>query len=228
VKISIIVPCYNECATIEKLLKLVKQSPIEPHVREIIVVDDGSTDGTTQILQKLSSDETMRVIYQGTNRGKGSAIRSGLLVVTGDIVIIQDADLENDPNDYPKLIAPISAGKTDVVYGSRYLDPKIRKQRPAGVTFLTEITNLLYDSNITDEPTCYKVFRTNILKSIPLSCVRFEFCPEITAKISKRHIPIHEVQISYRPRTKKEGKKLWWFRDGLEALFTLVKYRFID
>jgi glycosyltransferase involved in cell wall biosynthesis len=230
--ISVIIPAYNERDTIASTIALVRAVEID---KQIIVVDDGSTDGTREILQTLAGPD-LTVILQPQNAGKGSAIRAGIPQAQGDIIIIQDADAEYDPGEYPKLIAPILAGRTDVVYGSRFLteDEKGKRLRwPEGMAFpnwfinrlLAGMANLLYGAKITDEATCYKVFRTDILKAIPLVCTRFEFCPEVTAKIRRRKIPILEIPITYRGRTSQQGKKINW-RDGVEAIWTLVKYRF--
>ena len=169
------------------------------------------------------------MIFREKNKGKGTAIRTGLANVTGDIVIIQDADLEYDPNDYPKLVEPILTGKANVVYGSRILG-KSRKSYWSfymGGRFLSFLANLLYNAKITDEPTCYKVFRADMIKNINLKCRRFEFCPEVTAKVRKKGYKIYEVPIHYEPRSLKEGKKINW-KDGLEAIWTLIKYKFVE
>jgi glycosyltransferase involved in cell wall biosynthesis len=227
-KISIIIPVYNEKDTLLKIIKKIKEVPIE---KEIIIVDDFSKDGTRELLKKIK-DKEIRIYFHERNYGKGHAIRTGIKYVTGDVVIIQDADLEYDPQDYPKLIAPIIKGKFKVVYGTRF--PK-DKPRPSILknhfflanTLLTLASNLLYSANITDEPTCYKVFKSDVLKSINLRCERFEFCPEITAKVRKKGLIIHEVPIAYYPRSVEEGKKINW-KDGFQAMWTLIKYRFSD
>lgn len=197
--------------------------------KEIIIVDDGSTDGTREILRKLGRDK-YKIIYQPKNQGKGMAIREGLKYVTADVVIIQDADLEYDPQDYHVLLKPILRGEASVVYGSRWLK-KHCLSRPfnlfkLGTWLLTWITNFLYRAGITDEPTCYKVFKAEVIKGLPLKCRRFEFCPEVTAKICKRGYRIHEVPISYNARSFSEGKKVNWI-DGLHALWVLLKNRLI-
>ncbi len=238
-KLSIIIPSYNEEATIKELLKRVKNANLYGVKKEIIVVDDGSKDKTSEIVKKMKD---VTLIKHSQNKGKGAAIRTGIEYATGDITIIQDADLEYDPNDYYRLIKPIIDNKTQVVYGSRFLDTVVYTKRHKkfvkgkhtkaysafyfGGRFLTLLTNLLYNSSITDEATCYKVFRTNLLKSLNLKCNRFEFCPEVTAKVLKRGYKIIEVPTSYNPRTMEEGKKINW-KDGIEAVWTLIKYRFV-
>lgn len=226
-KLSVIIPVYNEMRTIAEILRRVKLVDIP---KEVIVVDDGSTDGTRDYLRSLESREGFKVLYQDKNMGKGAAIRKAIDHVSGDIVIIQDADLEYDPQDYRKVIAPIFEGRANVVYGSRYINPANDlpwTRYKVGVLALTAVANLLYGAGITDEATCYKAFKADVLKSLPLKCKRFEFCPEVTAKVRKRGYRIEEVPISFHYRTVKEGKKIGW-KDGLEAVLTLIKYRFID
>ncbi len=201
-----------------------------PLDKEVIVVDDGSRDGTRELLAELERRLPVRVFYHPANRGKGAAIRTALAEARGDIVIIQDADLEYDPADYPRLIEPIARGEVNVVYGSRYLihNNELPLTRfKLAVLALNFTANLLYGTHLTDEATCYKVFRRELLQSLPLKCVRFEFCPEVTARVAKRGERILEVPISYQYRTRAQGKKIGW-RDGLEALLTLLKYRFTD
>lgn len=226
-EISVIIPCYNEKKTILKIIKLVKAVKID---KEIIIVDDFSTDGTRDILKKIK-DKEVKIIYQPRNYGKGMAIRTGITHVSGDIIIIQDADLEYDPQDYYKLIEPIVQGKAKVVYGTRF--PR-GKKRPGlfnpyfmANRILTAAANVLYLARITDEPTCYKVFSSDVLKSINLKCERFEFCPEVTAKVRKLGYKIVEVPIAYYPRSVKEGKKIK-LKDAFEAFWVLLKYRFVD
>ena len=223
-KLSVIIPVYNEKNFISEILKRVEQVPID---KEIIVIDDGSRDGTKEILKKIQM-AGLTVLYNDINHGKGYSIRKGLEHVAGDIVIIQDADLEYNPDDYQKLIAPIISGQAEVVYGSRRLEPdydeKFYNVFFWGGWLLSRLTNLLYGTSITDEPCCYKVFKTEVIKNIPLVCERFEFCPEVTAKVLRRGYKIHEVPVSYNPRKIKDGKKISW-RDGLEAIITLFKYR---
>jgi len=228
--LSVIIPVYNERNTILKILEKVKSVKIDKIDKEIIIVDDFSTDGTREILENLKGkDEKLKIIFQKKHVGKGFAIRTALKFVEGEIVLIQDADLEYDPNEYPKLIEPILEGKAKVVYGSRVLkkNPKASIIFYIGGRFLSFLTNLLYGTNITDEPTGYKVFSTDVLKSIDLKCLGFEFCPEVTAKVAKKGYKIYEVPINYNPRSIKEGKKIR-FKDALKAVFTLIKYRFID
>jgi glycosyltransferase involved in cell wall biosynthesis len=226
-KLSVIIPVYNEKRTVAEILRRVKTVDIP---KEIIIVDDGSTDGTRDYLCSLENHEGFTVLYQAKNMGKGAAIRKAINQVSGDIVIIQDADLEYDPQDYHQVIAPIIEGRASVVYGSRYINPANDlplTRYKMGVLFLTAMANLLYGAGITDEATCYKAFRADLLKSLPLRCKRFEFCPEVTAKVRKRGYRIEEVPISFHFRTVKEGKKIGW-KDGLEAVLTLIRYKFID
>ena len=230
-KLSVIIPVFNEKTTIKKVINIVNEVDI---TKEIIVVDDGSNDGTRETLAKLNS-VGIKKLFHKKNRGKGAAIRTGLANVTGDIVIIQDADLEYDPQEYPQLIQPILDGKADVVYGSRFQNLSAHRDLPyhfyytfyLGVKILNLLTYLLYGAKLTDEATCYKVFKAEVIKNINLKCERFEFCPEVTAKVCKKGYKIHEVPISYRGRRFDEGKKINW-KDGLEAIYTLIKYRFVD
>jgi len=227
-KLSIIIPVYNEAKTIKELLRRINKVDLGKIKKEIILVDDYSTDGSRDILKKLKGKYIK--IFQDKNKGKGSAIRTALSYITGDMVLIQDADLEYDPKDYPRLIDPILQGRADVVYGSRLLGQKSKYAKfsyYAAGRSLTIIANLLYGINISDEPCGYKIFSSDVIKNIKLQCKRFEFCPEITAKISKKGIKIYEVPISYNPRSRKEGKKIK-FSDWLEAVYILVKYRFFD
>jgi len=224
VKLSVLIPVYNERSTIAETVRRVRESPVD---KEIIVVDDASTDGTDEVLVVIAGPD-LKVVRQSENRGKGAALRRALEEVTGDVVIVQDADLEYDPADYPRLLAPIAAGDAEVVYGTRA--PRFEGMRWPHRVFnwvAARLTNLLYRAGITDEATCYKVFRTEVLKAIPLRCERFEFCPEVTAKVRRRGIRIHEVPVSYRARSVGAGKKIRWW-DGVEALWALLKYRFVD
>jgi len=224
VKLSVIIPVYNERSTVAETIARVRASSVE---KEIIVVDDASTDETAEIVASLAGDD-LKLIRQPRNQGKGAAIRRGLEAVSGEVVIIQDADLEYDPADYPALIAPIVSGNAMVVYGTRA--PRFEGMRWPHRLFnwiAAVLANLLYRAEITDEATCYKAFRTEVLRDIPLKCERFEFCPEVTAKVRKRGIKIAEVPVSYHARSVGAGKKIRWW-DGVVALWTLVKYRFMD
>jgi len=222
-KLSVIIPVYNEVNTIAKIIERVKRVLIE---KEIIVVDDGSTDGTRG---KIDSVPGIKILKHETNRGKGAAIRTGLAFAFGELVIVQDADLEYDPNDYLELIKPIEEGVADVVYGSRNLgnNKSGMKAYKWGGVFLSHLANLLYGLRITDEATGYKLFKTDVLKSLNLKCQRFEFCPEVTAKLAKKKYRVKEVPISYKPRSFSEGKKIRWI-DGVLAIFYLIKFRFFD
>src|SRR5207344_2731651 len=196
--------------------------------REIIVIDDGSTDGTRDVLRQLG-DSTVRIVMHEGNRGKGAAVRTGLALATGDYVLIQDADLEYDPDDWPRLIAPVVRGRARVVYGSRFTGERRNMLflHWVGNRFLSLVTNVLYNSTLSDMETCYKLFDRRVLDGVRLEAQRFEFEPEVTAKILRRGIRIYEVPISYTGREFDEGKKITW-RDGFVALWTLVKYRFKD
>jgi dolichol-phosphate mannosyltransferase len=226
-QLSVLVPVYNEHATLEALLQRVLAVPLD---LEVIVVDDGSSDGTREVLAELAGRLPIRALYHPHNRGKGAAIRTALAEATGEIVVIQDADLEYDPAEYPRLIAPIVNGETNVVYGSRYLAHNNAlpiTHFKVAVLALNAFANLLYGTRLTDEATCYKVIRTSLLKSLPLRCERFEFCPEVTARLAKRGERILEIPITYHYRTRAEGKKIGW-KDALEAFETLWRYRFTD
>ncbi|MDB9822152.1 glycosyltransferase family 2 protein [Deltaproteobacteria bacterium] len=224
-KLSIIIPCYNEKEYLPKLISLVKDSPVDN--KEIILVDDGSNDGTTQLIKSEIESIVDKVIYHPQNFGKGSAIQSALEHATGDIVIIQDADLEYDPNEYPKLIAPIIEGKADVVYGSRFLGEGPHRVHLfwhyVGNRLLTVLSNMFTNLNLTDMETCYKVFKTEIIKGIDLKEKGFGIEPEITAKAAKTKCRIYEAGISYYGRSYREGKKINW-KDGFKALFVILKY----
>lgn len=225
-KLSVVIPVYNEKDTIREICACVKAVAID---KEIILVDDCSTDGTRELLQCLA-DDTTRVIMHDRNMGKGAALRTGFRNVTGDIVIIQDADLEYDPIQYPRLIQPILDGKADVVYGSRFVTGEYRRVlffwHMVGNKLLTLLSNMLTNLNLTDMETCYKVFRREVLEKITIEENRFGFEPEITAKIAKMDVRIYEMGISYSGRTYKEGKKIGW-KDGFSALRCILKYNLL-
>ncbi len=225
-KLSVIMPVFNEESTIEEILKQVRAVGLAD---EIIIVDDGSTDRTRELLKLQESQPGTVVIFHDRNQGKGAAVRTGFDRATGDILLIQDADLEYDPRDYPMLIRPIVEGRVKVVYGSRFLGPRkaMLFWHMLGNKFLTLLTNVLYNAILSDMETCYKVFRADVIKGMPLRSKRFEFEPEITAKVLKRRYRIFEVPISYYGREYDEGKKISW-RDGPKAAWTLIKYRFMD
>ena len=231
-KLSVIIPVYNEKSTISEIIDRVKAVDIP---KEIIVVDDGSRDGTTEVLkEKSAGDDVLTVHTSLINIGKGAAVRIGIEYATGDITIIQDADLELDPEEYQKIISPIEKGESNVVYGSRFLERgyfSYYREIPFASRLanwvLATTVNLFWRARITDEATSYKAFRTSFLKSISLKCTGFEFCPEITAKVLNKTNKITEVPISYHPRTIAEGKKVQW-KDGIKALWTLFKYRFLE
>jgi dolichol-phosphate mannosyltransferase len=227
-KVSVIIPVYNEFRMFTEVLRRVRQSPLpEPCVKEIIVVNDGSTDGTAAVINQYAQSGDIIAHHLLENSGKGSAIRAGLALASGEIIIIQDGDLEYNPDDYAALIEPILKGEADCVYGSRFLG------RPCGMALknwianwvLTQTANLLYDARLTDEATAYKAFRTSVLGQLHLTCCRFEFCPEVTAKLRRLRYSIKEVPIRYNARGIDDGKKIR-ARDGLEALWTLLRYRF--
>jgi glycosyltransferase involved in cell wall biosynthesis len=226
-KLSVVVPVYNEKNTILKILQMIRETDLP---KEIIVVDDFSTDGTRALLAELAPAEDLKVILQPANQGKGAALRRGFAEVSGDIVVIQDADLEYDPAEYPALIQPILADKADVVYGSRFLGGPHRVLlfwHAVGNRILTSLSNMMTDLNLTDMETCYKVFRADILKKISFRENRFGFEPEFTAKVAKARYRIYEVPISYSGRDYSEGKKIGW-RDGVAALYLIIRYSFFD
>ena len=224
-KLSILIPVYNECDTILEIVKRVQAVPFD---KEIIVVDDGSTDGTRDLLPRVQ-EQGITVLYHETNQGKGAAIRTALARATGDIIVIQDADLEYDPRDYNQLLQPIVEGRVKVVYGSRFLGPRMAMffWHMIANKLLTLMTNILYDAILSDMETGYKAFRADIIKAIPLRSRRFDFEPEVTAKVLKRGNRIYEVPISYFGREYREGKKIG-LKDAFVAVWTLLKYRFVD
>jgi glycosyltransferase involved in cell wall biosynthesis len=224
-RLTVVIPCYNEVKTIHEIIVTIKTSPVNNC--EIIIVDDYSTDGTRELLQKDLYTQVDRVIYHDRNYGKGAALRSGFAAVTGDIVIVQDADLEYDPQEYSNMIQPIIDGKADVVFGSRFVGGRSRRVvyywHMVGNRFLTMLSNMLTNINLTDMETCYKAFRREVIQSIKIEENRFGFEPEITAKVAKMGCRIYEVGISYYGRTYKEGKKIGW-KDGFQAIYCILKY----
>jgi glycosyltransferase involved in cell wall biosynthesis len=245
-KLSVVIPVYNEKSTIDEILRRVVDSPIR---KEVIVVDDCSTDGTRQILENLAACQSrgessapsqdgddpielrdLRFLFQTRNQGKGAALRRGFAEATGEIVLVQDADLEYDPRDYPKLLEPILDGRADVVYGSRFLGGPQRVHyfwHYVANKFLTLLSDIFTNLKLTDMETCYKVFRKEVLQGIQLRCDRFGFEPEITAKIAKHSWRIYEVPITYAGRTYEEGKKITW-KDGVQALWYIIRFKFSD
>lgn len=220
-KLSVIIPAYNEIDTIAQVLDNVRAVDID---KEIIVADDCSTDGTREFVQ-IQPD--VMLVENPRNLGKGAAIRLALEQVSGDIVLIQDADLEYDPQDYPKLVQPIVDGKADMVYGTRFAGkrPNMKLANYLANKLFALMATVLYGTKVTDEATCYKAFRTDVIKSLDLKCMRFEFCPEVTARLLKRGYRYAEVPINYHARTHQQGKKIRWY-DGLECIWSLIKYRF--
>lgn len=227
-KLSVIIPCYNEANTIQALVAAVRESPYPD--KEIIIVDDCSTDGTRELLGAEIAPGVSKIFYHAVNQGKGAALRTGIQAASGDIVVIQDADLEYDPDEYGKLVAPIISGKADVVYGSRFSGENPHRVlyfwHRVGNGFLTLLSNVFTDLNLTDMETCYKAFRREIIQGIPIEENRFGFEPEITAKIARQNCRIYEVGISYYGRTYAEGKKIGW-KDGVRAIWCIVKYNLL-
>lgn len=228
-KLSVVIPCFNELNTITQVIDAVKNSPVE--TIEIIVVDDFSTDGTRDLLESTLESQVDQVIYHPKNLGKGAALRTGFAAATGDIILVQDADLEYDPQEYPILIEPILQNIADVVFGSRFQGGRPQQGvyywHMLGNRFLTSLSNMFTNINLTDMETCYKAFRSEIIKSIRVEEKRFGFEPEITAKVAKLNCRIYEVGISYYGRTYKEGKKIGW-KDGFRAIYCILKYNSIS
>jgi glycosyltransferase involved in cell wall biosynthesis len=223
--LSVIVPVYNERVTVAEIIRRIRAVDVPIDI-EVIAVDDGSSDGTDKVLTALA-DSTVRVLTHPVNMGKGAAIRTGMSVARGDLLLVQDADLEYDPNDWPKLLEPILRGKARVVYGSRFTGERMNMLplHWIGNRFLSLVTNILYSSTMSDMETCYKLFDRQVLEGLTIESDRFDFEPEITAKVLRRGFRIYEVPISYAGRELSEGKKITW-RDGFGALRALVKYRF--
>jgi glycosyltransferase involved in cell wall biosynthesis len=222
--LSVVIPAYNERATIEEIVRRVRDTGT---VREIIVVDDMSTDGTRDVLRRLEKDAGLRVLYHDVNRGKGAALRTGFAAATSDLVIVQDADLEYNPEEYPRLARPILDGRADVVFGSRFSGSDERRVlfywHSLGNKVLTTLSNMFTNLNLTDMETCYKMFRTEVLRKITIEEDRFGFEPEITAKIARLHCRVYEIGISYSGRDYAQGKKIGW-KDGVRALWCIVRY----
>jgi len=226
-KISILLPVYNEFLTLPLVLQRVLDAPLPAGCeKEVVIVDDGSTDGTTETLYQYRDSQTVMVHHSMVNFGKGAALRIGMAKATGDILLVQDGDLEYDPNDYVKILEPLVKGEADVVYGSRFM-AGVKGMKFANWTankILTLTANVLFSAGLTDEATAYKAFRREVLDAMELKCMRFEFCPEVTAKVRRLGYRIHEVPVSYNPRGILEGKKIRW-QDGVEAMSTLIRYR---
>lgn len=225
-KLSIVIPCYNECDTVTTLVDAVQAAPIELEM-EIIIVNDCSTDGTDRVLDEHIAPRVSRVIHHQKNQGKGAALRTGLKKATGDFVIIQDADLEYDPQDYPRLLQPLLSGKADVVFGSRFMGGEPHRVlyywHSLGNQFLTLLSNMFTNLNLTDMECCYKLFRREVIQQVNIEENRFGVEPELTAKISRMNCRIYEVGVGYAGRTYAEGKKIGW-RDGFRAIFAILKY----
>jgi glycosyltransferase involved in cell wall biosynthesis len=224
-KLSVVIPCYNERETIEQVIHAVRGAPVKDV--EIIIVDDGSTDGTIEVLKEKVTQLADQIIYQSRNRGKGAALRAGFAAATGDIILVQDADLEYSPTDYPALLEPILTGNADMVFGSRFLGSRPHRVlyfwHMVGNRFLTLLSNMFTNLNLTDVETCYKAFRASLLKKIDIREDRFGFEAEVTAKMAKMQCRIYEVGISYNGRTYQEGKKVTW-KDGVRTVYAILRY----
>ena len=229
--LSILMPVYNEAQTLHEIIAKVEAVNLGDVRKELIIVDDGSKDGTREVLKQLAETSKHKIYFHGQNMGKGAALRTALTYAEGDIILIQDADLEYDPAEYTELVKPILDGRADVVYGSRLTGGKVARAfnfwHYLGNKMLTFVTNILYNATLTDMETCYKVFRADVVKNFQIKSNKFDFEPEITAKILKRKYKLYEMPISYYGRDFEEGKKITW-KDGFGAIWALVKYRFMD
>ena len=229
--LSILMPVYNEVSTLHQIIAKVEAVNLGDVRKELIIVDDGSKDGTRELLKEMAESSKHKIYFHGQNMGKGAALRTALHYAEGDIILIQDADLEYDPAEYVELVKPILEGRADVVYGSRLTGGKVARAfnfwHLLGNKMLTFVTNILYNATLTDMETCYKVFRADVVKNFQIKSNKFDFEPEITAKILKRKYKLYEMPISYYGRDFDEGKKITW-KDGFGAIWALVKYRFVD
>lgn len=231
-RLSILIPVYDEIATVQEVLDAVASAPCLDLEKELVIVDDGSTDGTREFLKELDAKKYhANILFHEKNQGKGAALRTAQKAASGDIILIQDADLEYSPTEYPELLRPILDGKADVVYGSRLSGGKITRAfnflHLLGNKFLSFLTNILYNATLTDMETCYKVFKADIFKKVDIKSNRFDFEPEITAKVLKQGVRLYELPISYYGRDFDEGKKITWL-DGFAAIWALIKFRFVD